>query len=115
MKVVRQRVPPRSCNEDAVDEPTERSAEVSCPVRTESAALERVATSNALSAHTKTRVCHASTCMRSLTFLQVPAQAYPGRQLMPDMGVLLGEGGMRMLQLKNFHQKSLKCAQMMSF
>ena len=46
--------------------------------------------------------------MRSLTFLQVPAQSYPGRQLMPDMGVLLGEGGMGMLQLKNFHQKSLK-------
>ena len=42
--------------------------------------------------------------MRSLTFLQVPAQAYPGRQLMPDMGVLLGEGGVRMLQLKYFHQ-----------
>ena len=44
--------------------------------------------------------------MRSLTFLKVPAQAYPGIYLMPDMGVLLGEGGVRMLQLKEFTRKA---------
>ena len=41
-----------------------------------------------------------------LRFVQVPAQAYPGRQLILDVGVLLGEGCVRMLQLKTHTRKA---------
>ena len=53
--------PPRSCNEGAVDGPTERSAEISCPHRADPAALARGATSNASSALLDARDYHAST------------------------------------------------------